>query len=135
MHSTAAHFVVDAHDGDQNGVRGDGAFNLLFCNIAGFVRLQANDLKALCLQLVGGLYNALVLYGGGHNALAPSPVGIGCTEQSQVVGLCAAGGEKHPVRLRAEGGGDRLRAAGYDLQSLAIIESAQPGNIVFRGED
>lgn len=31
-----------------------------------------------------------------------------------------------------QGGGDRLRAAGYDLQSLAIIESAQPGNIVFR---
>ena len=25
-----------------------------------------------------------------------------------MVGLCAAGGDKHPVRLRAEGGGDRL---------------------------
>lgn len=31
-----------------------------------------------------------------------------------------------------QGGGDRLRAAGYNLESLAIIESAQPGNIVFR---
>lgn len=33
-----------------------------------------------------------------------------------------------------QGGGDRLRAAGIDLYSLAVIESAQPGNIVFREE-
>ena len=32
-------------------------------------------------------------------------------------------------------GGDRLRAAGVNLKSLAIIESAEPGNIVFRDED
>lgn len=31
-----------------------------------------------------------------------------------------------------QGGGDRLRAAGYNLKSLAIIEAAKPGNIVFR---
>ena len=31
-----------------------------------------------------------------------------------------------------QGGGDRLRAAGINLKSLAIIESAAPGNIVFR---
>ena len=31
-----------------------------------------------------------------------------------------------------QGGGDRLRAAGYNLKSLAIIESAEPGNVVFR---
>ena len=31
-----------------------------------------------------------------------------------------------------QGGGDRLRAAGMNLKSLAIIESAEPGNIVFR---
>ena len=34
-----------------------------------------------------------------------------------------------------QGGGDRLRAAGVNLKSLAIIESAEPGNIVFREED
>ena len=33
-----------------------------------------------------------------------------------------------------QGGGDRLRAAGVNLHSLAIIESAEPGNIVFRDE-
>lgn len=31
-----------------------------------------------------------------------------------------------------QGGGDRLRAAGFNLKSLAIIESAEPGHIVFR---
>ena len=34
-----------------------------------------------------------------------------------------------------QGGGDRLRAAGVNLHSLAIIESAEPGNIVFRDEN
>ena len=34
-----------------------------------------------------------------------------------------------------QGGGDRLRAAGYNLKSLAIIESAEPGNVVFREDD
>ena len=33
-----------------------------------------------------------------------------------------------------QGGGDRLRAAGVNLKSLAIIESAEPGNIVFRDD-
>ncbi len=33
-----------------------------------------------------------------------------------------------------QGGGDRLRAAGVNLKSLAIIESAEPGSIVFREE-
>jgi xanthine phosphoribosyltransferase len=34
-----------------------------------------------------------------------------------------------------QGGGDRLRAAGVNLKSLAIIESAEPGNLVFRADD
>ena len=34
-----------------------------------------------------------------------------------------------------QGGGDRLRAAGVNLKSLAIIESAEPGHIVFRDEE
>ena len=34
-----------------------------------------------------------------------------------------------------QGGGDALRAAGYPLHSLAIIDKAEPGNIVFRGGD
>lgn len=33
-----------------------------------------------------------------------------------------------------QGGGDRLREAGVNLHSLAIIERAEPGSIVFREE-
>ena len=33
-----------------------------------------------------------------------------------------------------QGGGDRLRSAGVNLKSLAIIESAEPSHIVFREE-
>ena len=43
-----------------------------------------------------------------------------------LVGICCA------VEKGFQGGGDRLRAAGVNLKSLAIIESAEPGNIVFR---
>ena len=60
-----------------------------------------------------------------------------------VRGLCElveqAGAELVGVGIAIEkgfqGGGDRLRAAGVNLKSLAIIESAEPGNIVFRDED
>ncbi len=31
-----------------------------------------------------------------------------------------------------QGGGDKLRAAGYNVQSLAIIDSMAPGQVVFR---
>ena len=48
-------------------------------------------------------------------AAGASLVGIGCA-----------------VEKGFQGGGDRLRAAGVNLKSLAIIESAEPGNIVFR---
>ena len=34
-----------------------------------------------------------------------------------------------------QGGGDRLREAGVNLHSLAIVEHAEPGNIVFRDEE
>ena len=49
------------------------------------------------------------------SAAGATLVGIGCA-----------------VEKGFQGGGDRLRAAGFNLKSLAIIESAEPGNIVFR---
>ena len=51
------------------------------------------------------------------SAAGATLVGIGCA-----------------VEKGFQGGGDRLRAAGVNLKSLAIIESAEPGNIVFREE-
>ena len=58
-------------------------------------------------------------------------------------GLCeivqAAGAELVGIGCAVEkgfqGGGDKLRAAGVNLHSLAIIESAEQGNIVFREEE
>ncbi|HAN41796.1 MAG TPA: xanthine phosphoribosyltransferase [Sphaerochaeta sp.] len=58
-------------------------------------------------------------------------------------GLCdivaAAGATLEGIGCAVEkgfqGGGDRLRAAGVKLKSLAIIESAEPGHIVFRDDD
>ncbi len=58
-------------------------------------------------------------------------------------GLCeiveASGAELLGIGVAVEkgfqGGGDALRTAGYPLHSLAIIDKAEPGNIVFRGDD
>ena len=52
------------------------------------------------------------------DAAGATLVGIGCA-----------------VEKGFQGGGDRLRAAGVNLKSLAIIESAEPGHIVFRDEE
>ena len=52
------------------------------------------------------------------NATGAQLMGIGCA-----------------VEKGFQGGGDRLRAAGFNLKSLAIIESAEPGHIVFRDYD
>ena len=49
------------------------------------------------------------------NGAGAELVGIGCA-----------------VEKGFQAGGDRLRAAGMNLKSLAIVESAEPGNIVFR---
>jgi len=49
------------------------------------------------------------------SAAGASLVGVGCA-----------------VEKGFQGGGDRLRAAGVNLKSLAVIESAEPGRIVFR---
>lgn len=52
--------------------------------------------------------------------------------------ITQAGAELIGVAIAIEkgfqGGGDRLRARGIDVYSLAIIEHAEPGNITFRGE-
>ena len=52
---------------------------------------------------------------------------LGCIQE--LVGIGVA------VEKGFQGGGDKLRAAGVNLHSLAIIESAEPGNIVFREEE
>ncbi len=52
------------------------------------------------------------------SAAGASLVGVGCA-----------------VEKGFQGGGDRLRAAGVNLKSLAVIESAEPGRIVFRADD
>ena len=51
----------------------------------------------------------------------------------------AAGAQLKGIGIAVEkgfqGGGDNLRAKGYDVDSLAIIEKAEPGHIVFRDDE
>ena len=103
-----ARLVVDHHDGDENGIGPEGLFQFLDCNIAVVVRLQICDLEALRFQLLHGVQDSVVLHGGRDDVAAALAETLGGGKNGPVVGLRAAGGEKHPVGLCAEGGGDRL---------------------------
>ena len=63
----------------------------------------------------------------------------GCALEGLMDIVRQAGGTVEGIGVAIEkgfqGGGDKLRAAGVNLHSLAIIESAEPGNIVFREEE
>ena len=48
---------------------------------------------------------------------------------AQLVGIGIA------VEKGFQHGGDDLREKGYNIHSLAIIDKAEPGHIVFRGEE
>ena len=48
---------------------------------------------------------------------------------AQLVGVGIA------VEKGFQGGGDRLRAMGVNYHALAVIEKAEPGNIIFRDEE
>ena len=52
------------------------------------------------------------------DAAGATLVGIGCA-----------------VEKGFQGGGDKLRAAGVNMKYLAIIDKAEPGNVVFRDEE
>ena len=72
------------------------------------VGLQICDLEALRFQLLHGVQDSVVLHGGRDDVAAALAETLGGGKNGPVVGLRAAGGEKHPVGLCAEGGGDRL---------------------------
>ena len=76
------------------------------------VKDQATELSDEKLATVTGGANLT------EALLSVMSVGIGCA-----------------VEKGFQGGGDRLRAAGINLKSLAIIESADPGNVVFRDDN
>ena len=66
--------------------------------------------------------------------LATGAALVGLRALAEQAGACVVGAGI-AIEKAFQGGGDRLRAAGVNLKSLAIIESAEPGNIVFRDDD
>ena len=97
--------VVDHHDGHQEGILPQGGLQICQRNAALAVGLEVGDLKALVLQLLHGVEDGVVLHTGRDDVLVLFAEPLGGAEQGPVVGLGAAGGEEHPVRLCAHGGG------------------------------
>ena len=98
-----AGLVVDHHDGHQEGVLAQGGLQVCQGDAALTVGLEVGDLKALPFQLLHGVEDGVVLHGGGDDVLVFLAEPLGRGKQSPVVSLGAAGGEEHPVRLRAHG--------------------------------
>ena len=111
--------------------------------------------KAKSDNIEGGLYQSEVfsytykkkvtlivshewLHADDHVLLIDAFMAKGYAMQGLIDLVNAAGATLEGIGIAVEkgfqGGGDKLRAAGVNLHSLAIIESAEPGNIVFREE-
>lgn len=78
------------------------------------------------------------LNAGDHVLIIDDFLANGCAVEGLIDLVHQAGGEVEGIGIAIEkgfqGGGDALRAKGYDVKSLAIIESmdAASGTIVFR---
>ena len=86
-----AYFVVDEHDGRQDGVRADGSLEFFQIEQAVGFRLQIGDLEALPLQFAHRVDHGLVFGQAGDEVFALALVELGGTLDREVVGFGRAG--------------------------------------------
>ena len=103
-----AGLVVDHHDADEHRVLPQRALQLLQRDASQRVRLQIRDLKAALFQLFHGIEHRVVLDRRGDRMPAARCHPLRAGKDRPVVGLRAAGGEKHALGLRAQRRRDAL---------------------------
>ena len=116
-----AGLVVDHHDGDEDRIRTQRLFESVDRDIALMVGLQVRDLEAFCLKLLHGMQHCVMLDGGRDDVAAALAEAVDGREDGPVVGLSAAGGEEHAVRLCAE----RVRDLLPRLTQAAVCRDAK----------
>ena len=95
--------IVHHHDRNKDGVVPQGGVQLLKADPAQRVRRQLRHLEALLPQPLHGMQDRVMLHRGGDDMLSLPAQALCAREHGPVVRLGAAGGEEHPLRLRAHG--------------------------------
>ena len=108
-----ANFVVGVHDGDQNGFRADGGFQLIRVDPAVFLHRQIGDFVAVFFEALAGVEDSLVLDGLGDDVIALFAVHFRDALDHQVVGFGGAAGENDLFRRGVDQRSDLL-ARGFD---------------------
>ena len=94
-----ADFVVNVHDGNQNGVITHGRFELFQVDDPVALWRQVSHFVTFTLQLAAGIQHGFVFGFTGDDVLAFFLIKVGCTFDRQVVGFGRTGGENNLTRV------------------------------------
>ncbi|MNY18231.1 hypothetical protein D3C86_1515990 [compost metagenome] len=94
-----ADFVVNVHDGNQNGVITHCRFELFEVDDTVAFWRKVGDIKPFTLQLTTGIEHGFVFGFAGNNVLAFLLIEVGCTFYCQVIGFGCTGGENNFTRI------------------------------------
>jgi hypothetical protein len=97
-----ADFVVGVHDGDEDGLCGDRGCNFGWLDPTIPIDGQIGHVVALTLKGAERLAYRRVLNGRGDDVAAARPADRGDTKEGEVIGLAAATGKNHLVRVGAK---------------------------------
>ena len=112
-----ADLVVGVHDGDEDGLGGDGLLNLLRVDHAMFVDGEVGGADAVRLQVAAHLGHGRMFDRRGDDVVATVTVGFRNSLDGVVVGLGAAAGEDEIVFRATEHTGNLLAGAVDSLTS------------------
>ena len=110
--------IIGKHDGDQDGIRTDGLFQLIQLYHAVLIHRQVGYLKAMLLQPFAGMQDRMMLDLRSNDVLSLALVRLCGGLQGPVVGLAAAGGKIDFLGLGTQGIGNGLSRLGDGLFAL-----------------
>ncbi len=113
-----ADFVVNVHNGNQNGVVAHCRFELFQVNNAVTLRGEVGHFKPFTLQLTAGIQYGFVFGFAGDDVLAFFLIEVGRTFNRQVVGFGRAGSENNFTRVGANQLSNLITGDIYRLFSL-----------------
>lgn len=129
------YLVVYQHDAGENGVFVHRPLHLLRGDASIRTRGEPFHLKPLFFQFLAGGDNGRVLIGGDDHLVALPPVGGSAAQDSQVVGLSAAGCEIESVSRTGKGLGKLIFGSVHDQFRLQTLLVQRGGVAVFLGHD
>ena len=113
-----ADFVVNVHDGNQDGVIAHRRFELFQVDDPVALRRQVSHFEPFTLQLTAGVQHGFVFGFAGDDVLAFFLVKVGCTFNRQVIGFRRTGSKDDFTRIGTDQISDLIAGDIYRLFSL-----------------